>query len=64
MHWEKDVTLNEDGNGICSGQAPENLSLLKNMALNIARKSGFSSMKEAIAAFANEVGLMTKLIRT
>lgn len=56
--------MNEDGNGICSGQAPENLSLLKNMALNIARKSGFSSMKEAIAAFANEVGLMTKLIRT
>lgn len=64
VHWEKDVTLNEDGNGISSGQAPENLSLLKSMALNIARKSGFSSMKEAITAFANKIGLMTKLIRT
>lgn len=64
VHWEKDVTLGEDGNGICSGQAPENLSLLKNMALNIARKNGFSSMKEAITAFANKIGLLTKLIRT
>ncbi|MBX0335442.1 ISAs1 family transposase [Pontibacter sp. HSC-14F20] len=64
VHWEKDVTLGEDGNGIYTGQAPENLSLLKSMALNIARKSGFQSMKEAITAFANKIDLITKLIRT
>jgi predicted transposase YbfD/YdcC len=64
VHWEKDVTLREDHNGISKGEAPENLSLLKSMALNIARKSGFNSMKEAIAAFANKINLMAKLIRT
>ena len=64
VHWEKDVTLKEDGNGIRKGQAPENLSLLKSIALNIARKSGFRSMKEAIMAFANRIDAMAKLIRT
>lgn len=64
VHWEKDVTLGEDGNGISKGQAPENLSLLKSVALNIARKSGFRSMKEAIAAFSNKITVMAKLIRT
>lgn len=64
VHWEKDVTLREDGNGIGKGQAPENLSLLKSMALNIARKSGFNSMKDAIIAFANKIAWMTKCMRT
>jgi len=64
VHWEKDVTLKEDKNGIRKGQAPENLSLLKNIALNIARKCSFHSMKDAITAFANKITLMAKYIRT
>ncbi|CAM3564911.1 hypothetical protein POKO110462_09430 [Pontibacter korlensis] len=64
VHWEKDMTLGEDGNGISKGQAPENLSLWKSVALNIVRKSGFRSMKEAIMAFANRINAMAKLIRT
>ncbi|RDC63977.1 putative protein YbfL [Adhaeribacter pallidiroseus] len=64
LHWEKDVTLKEDKNRISCGQAPENLSLLKNMALNLARKNGFSSMKQAIMNFANKVINMAKLFRT
>lgn len=64
VHWEKDVTLKEDTNGIRKGQAPENLSLLKNMALNIARQNGFYSMKEAITALANKITLLANYIRT
>lgn len=64
LHWEKDVTLQEDSNGISKGQAPENMSLLKNMALNLARKSGFHSMKAAIIHFANRITNMAELIRT
>lgn len=64
LHWEKDVTLREDRNGIRKGQAPENLSLLKNMAMNLARKSGFKSIKDAVIAFANKINEMAKLIRT
>lgn len=64
LHWEKDVTLKEDSNGIRKGQAPENLSLLKNTAINLARKSGFKSMKDAVMAFANKISKMANLIRT
>lgn len=64
LHWEKDVTLNEDGCGIRQGQGAENLSLLKNMAINVARKNGFSSIKAATMAFANKVEKMVKLLRT
>lgn len=64
VHWEKDVTLKEDSNGISKGQAPEKLSLLKSMALNMARKNGFHSMNNAIIACANKITLMAKYIRT
>ena len=37
LHYVKDVTLKEDGSRIRSGYAPQNLSTLKNIALNILR---------------------------
>jgi predicted transposase YbfD/YdcC len=64
LHWQKDVTYREDACRIHSGQAAENLSLLINMAMNMMRKNGFCSIKEAIAAFANKIALMSKIIGT
>lgn len=37
LHYVKDVTLKEDKSRIRSGYAPQNLSTLKNIALNILR---------------------------
>jgi predicted transposase YbfD/YdcC len=64
LHWQKDVSFNEDGCRISKGQAAENLSLLINMAINLMRNNGFDSIKEAMAAFANKIGLLSKFIGT
>ena len=64
LHWQKDVTYKEDACCIHSGQAAENLSLLINMAMNLMRKNGFCSIKESIAAFANKIALMSKIVGT
>jgi predicted transposase YbfD/YdcC len=37
-HWSLDVTFREDENRTRKGQAPENLALLKRIALNIVKK--------------------------
>lgn len=38
MHWSLDVTFREDANRTRSGQAPQNLALLKRMAMNMVKK--------------------------
>lgn len=64
LHWQKDVTFKEDACSIHSPQAASNLSLLINMAMNLMRENGFSSIKESIAAFANKIDLMSKIVGT
>lgn len=38
MHWSLDVTFREDENRTRKGRAPQNLALLKRMALNMVKK--------------------------
>jgi predicted transposase YbfD/YdcC len=38
MHWSLDVTFREDANRTRTGQAPQNLALLKRMAMNMVKK--------------------------
>ena len=64
LHWQKDVTFREDKCGIHSGQAVGNLSLLINMTINLLRNYGFDSVKNSIAAFANKINLMSKILGT
>lgn len=37
-HWSLDVTFREDGNRTRKGKAPQNLALLKRMAMNMVKK--------------------------
>lgn len=55
LHWVKDVMLNEDRNRISGGEAAENLSLLKTLALTLYRINGISSFKHATICFANKI---------
>lgn len=64
LHWQKDVTFKEDSCRISKGQGAENRSLLLNIAINLMRSSGFTSIKEATIAFANKVEKMVDLFRT
>ena len=62
LHWTKDVTLKEDASKINKGQAPQNMSLIKNWIMAIFRKNGFNSMVQAIRIVANDLTLMVSLL--
>ena len=64
LHYVKDVIANEDGSGIKSAQAAANLSLLKNLTLNLYRHQGYQSLKYATEQFANKVKELLFILRT
>jgi predicted transposase YbfD/YdcC len=64
LHYVKDVTMHEDTSGIKNPVAASNLSLLKNIAINIARQNYFESIKGAAIFFACNVKKLLQIIRT
>lgn len=38
LHWSMDVSFNEDNSRVRTGHAPENLALIRKMALNVLRQ--------------------------
>lgn len=48
MHWSLDVTFKEDENRTRTGKAPENLALLKRMALNMVKKDEQPGRKRSL----------------
>ena len=40
LHWVLDVTMNEDRKRNCKDRGPENIGLLRRLALNLARLEG------------------------
>lgn len=55
LHWGKDVVLQEDRAPICSGHAPENMAILRTIAVNLLRLNGFASMTQGIRAVAHDI---------
>ena len=47
LHWSLDVTFNEDGSRVRSGNGPENFSVLRRMALNLLKAE--KSTKRSLA---------------
>ena len=62
LHWTKDVVFKEDASKIYKGQAPENLSIIKNWVMAIFRLNGFKSMQNTIYQVANDLQMMIKLL--
>lgn len=62
MHWVKDVVLKEDASTIHAGNAPENLSIIRNWVMAIFKMKGLKSITRAIRKVANNLDLMIKLI--
>ncbi len=62
LHYVKDVTLKEDASRIRIRQAPENMSLLRNIVLNIFRAHNYQNMAQAVRLVANDVGLLWNMI--
>ncbi len=55
LHYVKDVTMGEDKNQIAHKQAAKNVSLLKNIALNLMRLKGYKCVKTAIDLHAHNI---------
>lgn len=55
LHWVKDVLMKEDKNRIRHHQAAKNVSLLKNIVLNLTRAKGFSSLKTTTERYAHNI---------
>ncbi len=62
LHWVKDVIQKEDTTRHKSGSAAKNMSLIRNIAINIIRKNGFESVKYATIFFASNVKELNKLL--
>jgi len=62
LHWVKDVTLKEDASKIKKGNAPQNISTLKNISLNIFRKNEYNNIAQAIRLVANDINTLYNLI--
>jgi hypothetical protein len=55
LHWVKDVFLEDDITPVCAGHAPENMAILRTIALNLFRLHGFASITKALRAFAHDI---------
>ena len=62
LHWIKDVTLREDASKIISGNAPSNISTLRNMALNLLRKNNITEIAKSIRLISNDITKLSQLI--
>ncbi len=61
FHYIKDKTFLEDDWKIKTKNAPENYSVIRNLAVNIFRNQGFKCIQEAIEKCANNVPFMIGL---
>lgn len=62
FHWIKDVIFKEDASKVSIKNAPENYSLLRNIAINIFRKNDFHKIQSITEKCANNVSFMINLL--
>ena len=62
LHWVKDVTFHEDASKIRTMAAPQNISTLKNIAINIFRKNKHSNLAQAQRLAANDIARLKSMI--
>lgn len=61
-HYLKDTTFREDRSKVVKGNAPANISIMKNVVLNILRGHGEGNIAQSIRMVAHEVGKLWRLI--
>ena len=62
LHYVKDVTFKEDASKIVTGNAPQNLSTIKNISINIMRTNQYKNMAQAMRLVANNIPLLKSMI--
>jgi predicted transposase YbfD/YdcC len=62
LHWVKDAVLKEDACTTRSGNAPQNLALLRSLTVTLFRLAGHYSIKNALRRFAHDVPAILHLL--
>jgi len=62
MHWIKDVVFKEDNSLIKKGDAPQNLSILRDFVLNILRFNGLNDITHSIRMIGDDIKLLVNLL--
>jgi predicted transposase YbfD/YdcC len=62
LHWVKDLIFDEDKSVQKAGNAPINLSIIKNWVLSVFRIHGFESIKAAIDQISHNIPAMSALL--
>ena len=62
LHYVKDVTMREDASRIRKGSAPQNMSTVRSIALNILRADGYKNIAAANRRIAHDIRTIKNLI--
>jgi len=62
MHWIKDVVFKEDNSLIRKGNAPQNLTILRDFVLNILRLNGLNDITHSIRMLNSEIKILVTLL--
>lgn len=62
LHWVKDAILKEDACTTHTGNAPQNLALLRSLAVTLFRLAGYYSITDALRRFAHDIPAILKLL--
>jgi len=62
LHYVKDVTLKEDESKIKKGNAPEILSLIRNLIINLVRINGDNRIKKFMRNYAGNIALIASIL--
>ena len=63
LHWVKDVCMNEDKSKTIGGMAAENISIIRNIVINVFRTNGHNSIKYATELCNNNLKKIASLIK-
>lgn len=61
-HWVKDAIMYEDNSRVKGMALSENLSIIRNIVINLFRLNGEKSIKKAIEKYCNRLNQSTRLI--
>lgn len=62
LHWVKDVIFGEDAAPISNYNAATNWSIIRNIAINLARRGGYDSLTKAERFLAHDIDKMFLLL--
>lgn len=62
MHWIKDVVFKEDNSLMRKGNAPQNLSILRDFVINILRLNGLNDITHSIRIIRDDIKLLIDLL--